>query len=158
MRHENSREFRLRNAFPEEAVTLTALALRSKRSWGYDDDFMKRVHEDMVVTREMIETSETIVAEDGSRIVGYARIRINGRRGTLHDLFIEPDAFGRGIGRFLCDAALRYAVAKGASAVELVSDPNAETFYLHLGARRIGEVPSMAGNGRMLPLLEFDLS
>ncbi|MGZ3506599.1 MAG: GNAT family N-acetyltransferase [Vulcanimicrobiaceae bacterium] len=157
MQPERSQELRLRNARPEEAGALTALALRSKRSWGYDEAFMKRVLAEMIVTPELIETSETLVVEEGRRIVGYARIRVEGVSGTLHDVFVEPDALGRGVGRTLCDAALRLARAAGAVTIELESDPNAEAFYLHLGARRIGEVPSSTGHGRMLPVLVFDL-
>jgi len=37
----------------------------------------------------------------------------------------------------------------------LDADPDAEPFYLHHGARRIGEVPSGSIPGRMLPRLAF---
>jgi hypothetical protein len=37
------------------------------------------------------------------------------------------------------------------------SDPFAEGFYLRLGADRIGEVPSQALPGRVLPLLVYPL-
>ncbi|WP_067619878.1 hypothetical protein [Alicyclobacillus acidiphilus] len=34
-------------------------------------------------------------------------------------------------------------------------DPNAEPFYLAMGAQRVGEVPSGSIPGRMLPLLQY---
>ena len=43
-----------------------------------------------------------------------------------------------------------------AVAARLESDPNAAGFYARMGARRVGEVPSKAMAGRMLPVFEVD--
>jgi hypothetical protein len=85
----------LRTAAPEEADALTRLALRSKRAWGYDDDFMRRVTPDMIVQREYLFVEHGIVAECDGRILGYATVRIDGATAFLHDLFVEPDRFVR---------------------------------------------------------------
>jgi hypothetical protein len=41
--------------------------------------------------------------------------------------------------------------------VRFVSDPNAAGFYVKMGARRVGEVESVAVKGRMLPAFEVDV-
>jgi hypothetical protein len=43
-----------RRADPAEATALTALALRSKRAWGYDENFMALVLPDMAVLPEFL--------------------------------------------------------------------------------------------------------
>src|SRR6185312_16179522 len=45
----------------------------------------------------------------------------------------------------------------GHAALIVVSDPNAEGFYLKMGCRRIGTRPSELENGRQLPLLRLAL-
>mgnify|MGYP003693542487 CR=1 FL=1 len=42
-------------------------------------------------------------------------------------------------------------------ALIVVSDPNAEGFYLKMGCRRIGTRPSELEDGRQLPLLRLAL-
>jgi hypothetical protein len=46
---------------------------------------------------------------------------------------------------------------EGARRLLIEADPNAERFYERLGAQRIGEAPSTAVPGRLLPLLEFTI-
>jgi hypothetical protein len=54
---------------------------------------------------------------------------------------------------------MRKAARRGASAVAIESDPNAEGFYLRMGARRIGEnVYEIEGRKRKLPLLTVEIS
>ena len=42
--------------------------------------------------------------------------------------------------------------------MEIEADPNAEGFYLRMGARRVGEnVYEIEGQRRVLPLMQLDL-
>ncbi len=46
------------------------------------------------------------------------------------------------------------AASRGAESVEIEADPNAEGFYLRMGARRVGEnVYEIEGHRRLLPLM-----
>lgn len=47
---------------------------------------------------------------------------------------------------------------RGARVLRLHADPNARAFYVHLGMRQTGEIASIAGNGRTLPVMELDLT
>lgn len=149
---------RIRPARADEADALTDLAMRSKASWGYDAAFMQQVHPDMLVSRDDIERSHCLIAEDEGRLCGYVLTFINGETALLRDLFIDPAYFGRGVGRELFDLALEHAKAQGARVLTLQSDPNARAFYEHLGMQCTGEVPSIVGNGRALPVMELDLT
>ncbi|MFY9631974.1 MAG: GNAT family N-acetyltransferase [Candidatus Cybelea sp.] len=147
----------LRTAAPEESDALTRLALRSKRAWGYDDDFMQRVMPDMIVQREYLIVEHGIVAERNGKILGYAIVRIDGATAFLRDLFVEPDRFRQGVGRMLFEEAARYAREAGAKQLTLGGDPNAIGFYERLGMRQLGSEPSIVGGGRMLPVMALDL-
>jgi hypothetical protein len=84
-----------RKATPEEASALTDLAIRSKHSWGYTDDFMQKVMPDMIVHRKFLEEENGIVAEDGGTTLGYAIVRVDGDEAFLRDLFVKEKASAR---------------------------------------------------------------
>ena len=74
----------------------------------------------------------------------------------LH-MFVEPEAIGTGAGRALFVEIAGMARALGGKMLSIQADPNAEAFYVRLGARRTGEAPSDSVPGRMLPMLEYAL-
>lgn len=148
----------IRRAHSTEAGTLTELALRSKRAWGYDERFMALVMPDMIVHPDSLRDEYGIVAEEDGAAVGYAIVRLDGDSAFLRDLFVEPGYFRRGIGSALFTAAVQHARTNGAERLRLGGDPNAKGFYERLGMVQVGEEPSIAGGGRMLPIMELDLS
>lgn len=148
----------IRPAQPDEAALLTELALRSKAIWGYDAEFMESARHVLAVTPEKIAGSPFYVLDDGERIAGFYDLRdLGGGLVELDLLFIEPDAIGRGYGRKLWAHALRTARELGYREMEIESDPNAEPFYLAMGAVRAGQRESTLRPGRFLPLLRIDL-
>jgi GNAT superfamily N-acetyltransferase len=148
---------RLRPAEPDEAEALTALALRAKASWGYSDEFMARVREEMTIGPVDIERDRVEVVELDGRVIGFYRLQRRASTAWLEDLFIEPDLMASGWGRRLLERACQVAREWGAAELELESDPHAEAFYLHLGARRVGLAESPAVPGRQLPLMRLRL-
>jgi len=98
------------------------------------------------------------------RIAGFARVT-EGVRTTLaapapaqlKDLWVEPGDIGGGVGRALFVAACEVARTLPADQLLIVADPNAEGFYLRMGARRIGEEASEVIDGRRLPILVLEL-
>lgn len=152
--------FQIRRATPDEAGVLTALAIRSKASWGYTPEFMERVRSILVVPAERIATQQVFAAEDSQGIAGFYELVAteNPAVGWLESLFIEPRVIGTGCGRLLWQHAVQTARESGYTSVELESDPNAASFYRKMGAYLIGSVESTAQKGRMLPIMRFDLT
>jgi N-acetylglutamate synthase-like GNAT family acetyltransferase len=148
----------IRPAVPDEAETLTHLTWRSKAYWGYDEVFMAKARPVMAITPEMIRDNLYYVLETDSEIVGFYSLEkpADGEI-VLENLFIEPDAIGAGYGKQLLQHALQTARDLGYHTVTLEADPNAESFYLKMGAERTGERESNIQTGRMLPLLRFKL-
>lgn len=160
----------LRPARTDEAQSLHALALRSKAHWGYDEAFMAACHDELAVPGELLAAGRVVVAEDvldaeeqdgPVRLLGFATLDgepENGGRGKLGMLFVDPDSIGRGLGRRLLQHVLTQARTLGFRSLTIDADPNAEPFYLAMGARTIGRTPSESIPGRELPLMEIDVS
>ena len=66
---------------------------------------------------------------------------------------------GEGPGTALFEHARAAARAAGLGVLQIDADPNAEAFYLHMGAVRVGEVRSeIDGQPRVRPLLHLQLN
>jgi GNAT superfamily N-acetyltransferase len=147
----------LRPARPGEAPALTALAMRSKAHWGYDEAFMARVEPAMFVAPEHVAAGWGTVAERGGEVVGFALLRPDLDPPELDSLFVDPPAIGTGAGRALLAAAAAQAAAAGIGELLIEADPNAEPFYRAQGAVPCGSRIS-APTGRALPLLRLPLA
>jgi predicted N-acetyltransferase YhbS len=148
---------RIRPARVDEAELLTELSLRSKAFWDYDASFLARCRVVMTVKARNIENHPHYVAELDGRIAGFYGFEPEAEGVGLDYLFVDTDLVGRGVGSALWRHAVDTARGLGHRALIVVSDPNAEGFYLKMGCRRIGTRPSDLENGRQLPLLRLAL-
>ena len=142
----------IRPGRPEEAADLTELIMRSKAYWGYDEEFMARCRPALTLHPSDIEPKRVTVAEIDGRLAGVVTIAGSPPEGEIDLLFVDPWAIGTGVGRLLYDHALAFARDNGFAALLIEADPQAEPFYLRMGAVRIGDTISTA-TGRNLPLL-----
>jgi GNAT superfamily N-acetyltransferase len=142
----------IRAAAGEDASALSELAVRSKGHWGYDQGFLERARRELTVTPEDVERFIVRVATADGRPLGFSAVDVQSAPAELLALWVEPSAIGTGVGRALLADALAIAAAHGTGGLLVESDPNAETFYLHHGARRLGERRSSTTK-RLLPLL-----
>jgi len=145
----------VRGARPGEAAALTALAVRSKAHWGYDDAFMQMSQASLTVSDADIALGRVLVAERQGLLFGMAKVEPDGELGMM---FVDPLCLNRGVGRALFDAAAALARRLGARRMVIVADPNAAPFYERMGARFVSHAPSDAIPGRTLPLYEYDLT
>lgn len=145
---------RLRAARDDEAETLSLLALRSKGHWGYDEAFMAACADELRMNPGEMAARRATVAEEDGALLGFTTLEGEVPQGVLGMLFVEPEAIGRGLGRLLYQHVMDRARELGFDRLTIDADPNAEPFYLAMGAVRIGEVPSGSIPGRVLPLLE----
>jgi GNAT superfamily N-acetyltransferase len=142
----------IRKARPGEAAQLTALALRSKAHWGYDEIFLDSVRQILTFSEADLANELVFVLEVGEEPVGMYRLIGRPPHGELADLWIEPGHVRRGLGRELFRHARDTAADHSFSTLLIESDPNAEGFYIAMGATRVGERRSPSG--RDLPLME----
>ena len=143
----------IRPARVDEAAALTELAMRSKAHWGYDEAFMAACRDELTILPEHVPGVDVAELDDGT-VVGMVRLGDS----SIEDLFVEPDAIGTGVGKALMHHVARRAASEGMTRLAIDADPNAEPFYLAMGAVRVGESPSGSIPGRMLPKLDLTVS
>ena len=136
---------------------MARLAFASKAYWGYSKAFMESVREQLTPSEPYVANDPVYLAEDdaGGLVGFYGFLYENGSL-WLYDMFVAPEAIGTGVGRRLWRHAVDMARKTGEAAFFIESDPNAEDFYLKMGAIREGERIA-AGSGRALPVLRFAL-
>jgi GNAT superfamily N-acetyltransferase len=150
---------RIRPAAPSEAGTLSGLALEGKRYWSYSEQWLEVWRGQLTITPDYLAAHFVCCAEDeAGRVVGFYALEGEGDRLRLEHLWLSPSLIGSGLGRQLFEHAVQAAGAQGAAELLIEADPNAEGFYLHLGARRVGETVShVTGTVRVLPQLCYAL-
>ena len=142
----------IRRAFPEEATTLTQIALDAKRHWGYPEHWIKHWESDLTISSDFIRDNHVYVADDDGEIRGFYALCVSGDKAELEHLWVTPACIGTGIGKELFLDAMERAAAVDAHNVELTADPNAAGFYERMGAVQIGEAESVIdGQIRKLP-------
>ena len=144
----------IRRAQESDAAELTRIAHEAKRYWGYPERWIELWRDDLTFSPELIAGNEVYVAEEGGEALGcYGLVAA-----ALEHFWIRPSAMGKGLGRRLFEHAAAVAAARGVSVLEIDSDPNAEPFYLRMGAVRVSEVLSQVdGTPRIRPLLHLRL-
>lgn len=145
-------EYTLRKPKPEEAGQLTQLVLESKRHWGYPEEYIKLWTPELTISPEFLGKCIGYVAERDNQVVGlWCREPVE--QLTHGFYFILPDHIGKGLGRILWNAMMKDASDAGLSSMTWLSDPNAQAFYEHMGAQKIGEQESPSIPGRFLPIM-----
>jgi GNAT superfamily N-acetyltransferase len=147
----------IRRAIPEEASTLTTIALEAKRYWGYPERWIKHWQSDLTISADFIRDNHVYVAEVDGDIRGFYALCVSGEKAELEHMWVTPAAIGHGIGKQMFLDAMEKAAALAVRDVEISADPNAAEFYKRLGATQIGEVDSpIDGQSRKIPRLKID--
>lgn len=152
----------IRRALPEEASTLTTIALEAKRYWGYPEHWIKHWESDLTISSDFIRDHHVYVAEVEGEIRGFYALCVSGdpediRSAELEHLWVTPASIGTGIGKALFLDAMEKAAALEVRDVEIVADPNAAGFYERMGATQIGEDDSpIDGQSRKIPRLKIE--
>ena len=149
---------KLRPPQEHELEALSALCLRSKAMWGYDQAFLDACRAELTIHAEELKTTDICVAEHDGTVVGVAQITITGDTADLQKMFVEPTAIGLGVGTSLFEWASSRATTLGAHQLTIDADPGAAGFYRKMGAIESGAVPSGSIPGRMLPRLVLKLA
>jgi N-acetylglutamate synthase-like GNAT family acetyltransferase len=147
----------IRSASPEDASTLTTIALDAKRHWGYPEHWITHWESDLTISSDFIRDNHVYLAEENGEIRGFYALCVKGDKAELEHMWVTPEVIGTGIGKELFLDAMERAAKLNVHAVEISSDPNAAGFYKRMGATQIGEVDSaIDGQPRKLPRLKIE--
>jgi len=142
-----------------ESDALTGIAFAAKRHWGYPEEWIESWRELLTIRPEVIATHEMYVATSNDARIGFYGLEPKSGKVDLLHMWVLPRAMGQGVGRRLLLHAVERTRQLGFRMLEIESDPNAERFYLRMGARRVGTRVSESQFGRReLPILSFNIS
>jgi N-acetylglutamate synthase-like GNAT family acetyltransferase len=148
---------RIRRATTEDAATLTRIAHDAKRHWGYPEHWIEHWQDDLTISPDFVAANQVYVAESENELLGFYALIIRKDKAELDHMWVAPAHIGTGVGKELFIHAMQSAAKRDISAVEILSDPNAEGFYSKMGAHQIGEtVSEIDGEPRALPRFIVD--
>ena len=149
----------LRCPWEGEGAALSRIATLAKAYWGYEAAQMDAWRNDLAIDPQSTPHRWTRVAEWDGETVGVVQLAFADASADILHLWVHPQFMHRGIGRALMDAALAETHGRGFRRVIIDADPNAEPFYLAMGARRAGQVaaPIEGEPGRVRPQMVIDL-
>jgi N-acetylglutamate synthase-like GNAT family acetyltransferase len=141
----------IRPAILSEQKALEALQLRASLGNAGDRDALLANPDAIELPLEQIAAGGVFIAEWNGAIAGFAAVMPRGDGETeLDALFVEPNIWRRGIGRTLVEHCAHVARAKGATALHVIGNPHAETFYVACGFQRVGTAETRFGPGMLL--------
>ena len=151
-------DFQIRRAFPEEAATLSKIALSAKAHWGYPQRWLEIWKPQLTFSSEYLKQNESWVAEEHSLPIAFYTLQEKTGNAWIDNLFVSPEFIGKGVGKTLFLHAVRLSGQRGYQILQLEADPNAVGFYEKMGMHRIGERRSQVeGQPRILPIMEIRL-
>ncbi|MFG3433140.1 GNAT family N-acetyltransferase [Lysinibacillus fusiformis] len=147
-----------RRAQVADSIILSNLAYRSKAYWGYTEDFLQKCKEKdaLTVTKDYIENNSVYLIESDNKVIAFYSFAINEQK--LDALFLDPDYIGKGLGKIIWNHLLNKAKELELREFTIDSDPNAEGFYLKMGALNIGSTLSTVFPDRSLPLMKVKVN
>jgi len=148
----------IEKARPEHADVLTDIAISAKRHWNYPERWIELWHPLLTISPEYISQNETWMAVVDLKPAGFYSLHKDGESLWLDNLWVLPNFMGQGIGKQLFQHALAKGHTLGTFILKIEADPNAQSFYEKMGARKVGEHHSQVdGQPRILPIMEINL-
>ncbi|MBI2332914.1 MAG: GNAT family N-acetyltransferase [Chloroflexi bacterium] len=142
----------------DHADALTKITIAAKRYWNYPERWIELWLPMLAISAEYISANETWVALTDSEPIAYYSLKQETDELWLDNLWVLPDYMGKGIGKELFKHAVERSRLRGVSVLKIEADPNAETFYKHMGAQKVGEHRGeVDGQPRILPVMEIAL-
>jgi GNAT superfamily N-acetyltransferase len=138
----------IRPARPDEREGLIDLQRRASLMWDEDRDALLAEPDVIDLPADQIAGGHVFVLEEAGAVLGFGVVLPRDDcDAELDGLFVEPDAWGRGIGRRLMDHAVELARGRGCHALKVVANKRALGFYETCGFGALGEVPTRFSPG-----------
>ena len=138
----------IRLARPEEREALIELQRRASLMWEEDRAFVLADPAVIDLPADQIAEGHVFVWEEAGAVRGFGVVLARDDGDAEFDgLFVEPDAWGRGIGRRLAGHAVEVARQRGCRVLKVVANKRALGFYETCGFQALGEVATRFSPG-----------
>ncbi|PUA28723.1 MAG: GNAT family N-acetyltransferase [Cellvibrio sp. 79] len=141
------------DAEAEHTELLRDTLITSKGYWGYSQEQLEKWKSNLKFEEDYITRNTVKLIFKDNEMIGFFAI-VRGDSDELDHLWLLPKAIGKGYGNPVFEQILSECNALEISNFYIISDPDAEGFYLKKGALKVGEVYSEPQK-RMLPKLKF---
>ena len=139
-----------------DATMLTEIALESKAHWGYTAAQLESWRDDLTILPKTFDSWRGSKFMSENEIAGFYLVnRVNIRTWYLEFLFVKPKFIGKNIGKQLIEHAIASCRANSCEVLNVLSDPNAESFYAMHGFKTLSQKESSIP-GRFLPEMELE--
>jgi N-acetylglutamate synthase-like GNAT family acetyltransferase len=135
---------RIRWAEPSEREALEELQRRASLAIPEYREQLKAHPDAIHLPAEEIALGQVHVAEEHGQPVGFAAVIVSEKAAVLDGLFVEPELWGRGIGRALVDHSVHLARRKGLT-LSVIASPSASGFYEKCGFAVEGDANTRFG-------------
>jgi GNAT superfamily N-acetyltransferase len=141
----------IRLGVQSERLQLEQLQRRASLANAGDRDALLAHPDAIEVPADQISKGRVFVSEWQGAIAGFAAVepRADGNS-ELDALFVDPHMQRRGIGRALVDYCAEFARTQGSTALHVVGNPHAKSFYLECGFEVIGTTETRFGQGLLM--------
>jgi len=154
----NKPDLTFRPATEDDTEILTNIAIASKSHWDYPQRWIELWKPGLTITGEKIRDWNIHISMLQDEPAGFYALIHLGKTAILEHYWLLPEHIGKGYGRLQMNHMLNAAKSLDIHRLVIDSDPQAEPFYRHCGARRGGSALSiLEGNVRELPVLVLDV-
>ena len=126
----------------------------SKSYWGYSESFLNKFMKDWRLTQDYIEKYKVMGHFDNNEWVAFFSFS-DKEEPMLDNFFLKPTHIGRGIRSIMWQEAIRHIRHQNWKSFQLIADPNAELFYLKMGAFITSNLETYPG--RIVPVMTYCL-
>ena len=141
------------DAETKHAELLRDTLIASKGYWGYSHEQLEEWRSNLRFEEFYIARNTVKLILKDNEVIGFFAI-VEGETNQLDHLWLLPKAIGKGYGNLVFEQIIAECNRLDVSNFYIISDPDAEGFYLKKGALKVGEVYSELQK-RMLPRLEL---
>ena len=151
-------QLKYRMIIKSDLALINALMRVGKGYWGYSEEGLDRFMATFgIQDASYFSNAFGFIAEEHEKVVGYYLFKTDETPPMLDHFFLDTNLIGKGYGRKLWDHCINEAQEKGWQEFTFWSDPNARSFYEHMGAFTFEQRPMVTSPGLMAPIMRYVL-